>query len=395
MKNYTHWSALIVGMLGFVASPTLAPAQSAGPRPPQIVSPQVQKDGTVLFQLRAPKAQSVSLNSPDLGGLPAPGEMTKNDEGVWSLTYGPVTEGVALRYRFNVDGVDFADPSARGTSEANGTVFSLVTIPGAEFQDTRQVPHGAVAEVQYYSNVLGAFRRLHVYTPPGYEKDQKTYPVLYLLHGSSDSDDSWSTIGRANDILDNLIAAKKVRPLVVVFVKQPLQTRNKDLSCSESFATFLAKDLIPWARSEYHVSADPKRSIIGGLSLGGLMASYCGLNHPDVFGNGLSQSGAFWFSPGIDVTAPPVLIPEGTLATDFLNAPVPASPTRFYLEVGRFEDDFPSVLLSENRRFRDVLRAKGYPVTYAEYSAGHSYLHWRGSLPDGLIALLSSPSAQK
>ena len=115
------------------------------------------------------------------------------------------------RYNFNVDGLAVIDPRNPATSESNNNTWSLVSVPGAEFMDTQQVPHGAVAEVTYYSTTLKRFRRLHVYTPPGYELGEGKYPVFYLLHGASDSDNSWSTVGRAGFILDNLIAAKKAK----------------------------------------------------------------------------------------------------------------------------------------------------------------------------------------
>src|SRR6185437_13204716 len=211
MNKRTNWNKLVLGMLMLAIVPASAQTRPRGPHGRQVVSPQVQEDGSVLFQLLAPNAKSVSLDSPDLGGMPKPGEMTKNDQGIWSLKYGPVEPPITMRYRFKVYGVDFSDPSARGISEANGTVVSLVHVPGLKFQDTENVPHGAVAEVHYYSKVLGRFRRVHVYTPPGYQANQNIYPVLYLLHGATDSDDSWPTVGRANYILDNLIAAGKAR----------------------------------------------------------------------------------------------------------------------------------------------------------------------------------------
>jgi enterochelin esterase family protein len=376
MKNYTHWSALIVGMLGFVASPTLAPAQPAGPRPPQIVSPQVQKDGTVLFQLRAPKAQSVSLNSPDLGGLPAPGEMTKNDEGVWSLTYGPVTEGVALRYRFNVDGVDFADPSARGTSEANGTVFSLVTIPGAEFQDTRQVPHGAVAEVQYYSNVLGAFRRLHVYTPPGYEKDQKTYPVLYLLHGSSDSDDSWSTIGRANDILDNLIAAGDAAPMIVVMPDGHVTRAGVPNTSGASFEDEFARDIRPMIEKTYRTITDRDHRAIAGLSMGGAQTlSIAFSNLADFAYVGVFSSGIFPPRPGSpgSETKRPNWEEQHAAALD--DAALKPGLKLLWFATGR--DDF---LIQISRDTVGVFKKHGFDVQFKETEGAHIWRNWRGYL---------------
>ena len=134
---------------------------------------------------------------------------------MWEATVGPVEPG-AYRYSFNVDGVTTIDPASPFTSESNTRTWSMVYVPGADNTDTRNVPHGAVAAVTYYSTALKAFRRMHVYTPPGYETSSAKYPVFYLLHGAGDSDDSWTSVGRAGFILDNLIADKKAKPMVVV-----------------------------------------------------------------------------------------------------------------------------------------------------------------------------------
>src|SRR5205085_6584849 len=133
----------------------------------------------------------------------------------WEVTLDKVNPG-AYRYNFNVDGVTVIDPRNPLTSESNENTWSLVYVPGADFMDTKDVPHGAVAEVTYQSSALNRARRMHVYTPPGYELGKGSYPVFYLLHGASDSDDSWSSVGRAGFILDNLIAAKKSKPMIVV-----------------------------------------------------------------------------------------------------------------------------------------------------------------------------------
>ena len=123
-------------------------------------------------------------------------EMNMVTNGVWEIALGPVAPG-SYRYHFNVDGVSVVDPRNPKTSESNENTWSLVHVPGAESQDTRDVPHGAVAEITYWSETLGRFRRCHVYTPPGYESRSVKYPVFYLLHGAFDSDNSWSTVGRA------------------------------------------------------------------------------------------------------------------------------------------------------------------------------------------------------
>jgi hypothetical protein len=193
--------------------PAPAPGMQQGPR---VVSPEVSADRRIVFRILAPQAKTVGLRASDIQGLPREGPaFSKDEDGVWSATVGPVEPG-AYRYTFAVDGVPTMDPHNPAVSESNTNDWSLVYVPGAEFMDTANVPHGAVASVTYYSTALARFRRMHVYTPPGYEMGGGKYPIFYLLHGSSDSDDSWTSEGRAGFIMDNLIAAHKAQPMIVV-----------------------------------------------------------------------------------------------------------------------------------------------------------------------------------
>lgn len=194
---------------------TLGLAQAPDARPPQFESVEISPERKLTFRLFAPQATAARLTGGDLPGAGRGLEMLKGEQGVWEVSVGPVPAG-AYRYRFLVDGLAVNDPRSGATSESNGMVWSLAVVPGSDILDLRDVPHGAVAQVQYHSNSLSRDRRVHVYTPPGYEKNGETYPVFYLLHGASDSDASWTTVGRAGLILDNLIAAKKAKPMLVV-----------------------------------------------------------------------------------------------------------------------------------------------------------------------------------
>src|SRR5215475_2821384 len=209
---FSATAVMVFSMLAQSAAP--APQQTP---PPVVNSPEVSEDRQITFRLLAPQAENVRLTGSD---IPVPGmgpgkPMTKNDKGVWEVTIGPIASG-SYRYNFNVNGVAVIDPRNPLVSESNNNVWSLVHVPGSEFSDTKNVPHGAVAAVTYYSTALGKFRRMHVYTPPGYESGQGKFPVFYLLHGAGDCDDSWTSVGRAGFILDNLIAAKKARPMIIV-----------------------------------------------------------------------------------------------------------------------------------------------------------------------------------
>jgi enterochelin esterase-like enzyme len=263
----------------------------------------------------------------------------------------------------------------------------LVELPDAPPQPFLEapadLPRGRRQEHTLASAILKQKRSFTVVTPPGYDPQGELCTVLILFDGRGYETDIPAPI-----ILDHLLALKKIPSTLAVLVHQ--QDRLRELMCSESFADFVAKELTPWIRSHYRVKDDPAHTIIGGLSAGGLMAAYCGLRHPDVFGNVLAQSGSFWYVPGaMDMTGRPRPYAEsGWLTRRFVEAPL--RPVRFYLEVGRFEASASANQVTEARRLRDVLQAKGYRVIYSEYSGGHDPVNWRGSLADGLIALTSS-----
>ena len=232
MTHHRHvfLALLAVILVGFVAlvpaqQPPAAPAGAApqagrgGAPRITVVSPEIQPDQRVVFRILAPRAETVTLNASDIPANASAGRggptFTKNENGVWEATVGPVVPG-AFRYVFQVDGVRTLDPVNPKISESNAAAWSLFYVPGLDFQDVANVPHGAVASVYYYSSVLKTTRRLHVYTPPGYELGRHKYPVFYLLHGMGDCDDSWTSVGRAGFIIDNLIAAKQAPPMIVV-----------------------------------------------------------------------------------------------------------------------------------------------------------------------------------
>jgi enterochelin esterase family protein len=189
-------------------------------------------------------------------------------------------------------------------------------------------------------------------------------------------------------ILDNLIAQKTLPPTLAVFVASQ-STRNRDLAMSAPFAEFLATELAPWMQREYSAANDPAKVTLAGSSLGGLAAVYGAFHHPDVFGNALSQSGSFWFSPGAFEATSRYHVEGGAMMREI--AAAPPRPVHLWMEVGLFEEGDLLVAggdqLAQNRHLRDVLRAKGYRVSYREYAGGHEYACWRGSLADGLIGL--------
>src|SRR3954452_25599895 len=232
-----------------------APAQPGrggrGPQGPVVVSPEVTADKKVIFRILAPNAQAVKIAGGDIPGIAQSGAMTKGENGVWEVTVAPPPG--AYRYNFNVDGVTVVDPRNSSISESNSNVWSLVYVPGTEWMDTNRVPHGAVAEVNYYSEALKRDRRMHVYTPPGYETSQAKYPVFYLLHGAGDNDNAWSTVGRAGFIFDNLIAAKKAKPMVVVMPAGHTTRTMGGRGASDEFVQDFLNDVMLHTEALYRV----------------------------------------------------------------------------------------------------------------------------------------------
>jgi enterochelin esterase family protein len=212
--------------------------------------------------------------------------MAKGENGVWSGTTGRAVKPGAWRYSFNVDGVVTVDARNTRTSPNQTQVQSLLVVPG-DFSETRDVPHGAVASVRYVATALGRARReMFVYTPPGYEKGTTSYPVLYLIHGGGDTAVSWSTVGRAGDILDNLIAEKKARPMIVVmpsgWTPSGGQVMTSDAT-KDPFNDEMIKDILPHIQANYRTLANPENRALSGLSMGGIQTLNVGLHNLGTF----------------------------------------------------------------------------------------------------------------
>jgi enterochelin esterase-like enzyme len=299
-----------------------------------------------------------------------------------------------FRYGFSVTETSFLGPKGTiqiseernvmdGLNPENFGGLSVLTMPDAPPQlyvkPSDTVPHGKVTATSFKSAKLKEDRAISVYAPPGY--DGTTPAELLIVFDGETYDGSAASLIPTPTILDNLIAAKKIGPTVAIFVNN-MDQRSRDLGGYAPFADFLALELVPWARANYRIKDGPGHVVLAGSSRGGLAASHCAYYHPDVVGNVLSQSGAFWVR-NEDRNSPPwpITLDTGDMVLTFRNSP--RVPIRFYMEVGRFDG-----LVSINRELRDVLLLKGYPVTYREFDGGHDYFYWRGSLADGLIALL-------
>jgi enterochelin esterase family protein len=383
MRLSTRFAALVGTAILTGASGVLA-QNPGGPRPPQFVSPEVSADRKATFRIHAPNAESVRLSSSDIPKTGRGVEMKKAENGVWEASVGPIDPG-AYRYNFNVDGVAVIDPRNPATSEANMNTWSLVYVPGSEISDLKDVPHGAVAEVNYYSSTLKRFRRMHVYTPPGYDKGEGRYPVFYLLHGAFDCDQSWTSVGRAGYILDNLIAAGKAKPMIVAmpaghtgpFRFGPPGDRWFERQVDE-FGDDFVKDLKPYVEKNYRVIGDRAHRAIAGLSMGGAQTLNIAFSHLDDYGFiGVYSSGIFGIVGGGPGNAAPSTQWEDKRKEVLDNADLKKGLQLVWFGCGK--DDF---LIRTSNATVDMLKKHKFNVLAKESAGGHTWINWRDYLSE-------------
>src|SRR5688572_15189502 len=341
----------------------------AAPPPPPVVSPEIAPDRDVTLRVRAPSAERVELVSGgDIPGVPMQGglPLAKGVDGVFTVMLPALAPG-AYRYRFTVDGVATNDPGNPQTSESNGNAWSLFYVPGAPFMDTQRIAHGSVSEVHYFSTTLGRTRRMHVYTPPGYEKNRETYPVLYLLHGAFDGDDSWSTVGRAGFIVDNLISAGDARAMIVV-MPDGHTSRFGGAGGGLNTADFVREfdaDIKPYVESTYRVRAARADTAIAGLSMGGAQTLDIAFGDLESYGYvGVMSSGVFGIANSADW--------ESTHAARLDDGALKRGLELVWFSTGK--DDF---LLDTTHATVAMLEKHGFDVVYEESGGGHTWINWR------------------
>jgi enterochelin esterase-like enzyme len=262
--------------------------------------------------------------------------------------------------------------------------------PQPWLQKRAGVPEGKIVEQDFSSALLKNTRKISIYTPTGYSKDAAPYDLLLVFDG-----ETYINVVPTPVTLDNLISEKRIPPTVAVIIGNAPGARSAELPCNPAFAEFLNSELVAWVRRAYNVTHDPRRVTVGGSSYGGLAATYAAYQHPETFGNVLSQSGSYWWTPPTDPSKPSSFakdVDPSYVAQLFINRP--RLPVRFYLDAGSMELDLSGKggsILVPNRHFRDVLRAKGYEVFYQEFQGAHDYASWRGTLADGLILLTGNP----
>ena len=383
---------LMVGALSFAAfAQTPASPPPAGQAPPaapqpgrgggrgMVASPQVNPDKTITLRFRAPNAKEVTVIG-ELDGKTHP--MTKGDDGVWTATIGPFPHDV-YNYQFNVDGVIAMDPANPYVKLGFGAFppANLVEVPGngLEFDDAKPVPHGTIRVETYNSKAIGAPRTLWIYTPPGYDRGNTRYPVFYLLHGSGNIDSSWMLTGRANYILDNLIAEGKAKPMIIVnplgYARQGVGLGPEQPAPQQQpgpggavggglIGKDLIEDVIPFVEKTFRVLPGADNRALGGLSMGGGQTAAIGFAHPDLFHSLVIMSAG---SNNADANYP-----------EFFKDAAATNKQLKLLWMGVGKDD---TLVGPSAKTLDtLLTAKGIKHTFVVGEGRHEWVVWRHHL---------------
>ncbi|HLK16446.1 MAG TPA: alpha/beta hydrolase-fold protein, partial [Fimbriimonadaceae bacterium] len=350
----------------------LAVTASSEPSAQPLVSPEVHADHTVTFRFADANAKKVQIGIEGLDAAP----MTKGAGGVWTYTSGALMPDI-YGYAISADGQTRLDPNNPLTKPNLIWPSNMFLVPGAppEAWEVQNVPHGAVHHHLYHSQVIGDDRDYYVYTPPGYESTRAKLPVLYLLHGYSDMANGWTAVGKANVILDNLMAAGQVKPMVVVmtlgygvpdfakpggraFGDRSLTKRNYD-----GYRDALFQEVMPAIAKGYRISSDRNSTAIAGLSMGGAESLYVGLNHLEKF----AWIGAF-SSGGLGENFDEVFPGVG-------GAPTNRKLKKLFVSCGTSDG-----LITFNRHLVAWLNQKKINNTAVESSGRHAWMVWRRNL---------------
>ncbi len=371
-----HASHITTGLVALALTiPLAVSVRALGQATASFPSHEVHPDGSIAFRYQDPAAGKVLLN---LEGATEPLPMEKDSNGVWSVVTPPLPPEI-YGYAFKVDGRAQSDPKNPVIIPNLISVGNMVTVPVnvPQLWEARDVPHGVVHRHFYTSKVVSGLvdgqSEYYVYTPPGYDpKKGKRYPVLYLLHGWSDMANGWTAVGQANFIFDNLIAAGKVKPMLVAmplgygdmkFVTSGDGVWDDDAAIKHNVSLFsqaLLTEVVPQVESEYHVSKQRDDRAITGLSMGGLESLTVGLTHPELFGwvGGFSSA----------------LVQHDGERFSALNG---KSANLHLLWIACGTEDH---LITPNRKFIAWLKSKDVPVTAIETPGMHTWMVWRDNL---------------
>jgi enterochelin esterase family protein len=367
-------------LLVFPAVHTIAQDRPVFRMPRAIVSPELLPDNKVTFRLYAKDAQSVAVSGDWMPGFGASEPLVKNDTGMWSVTLGPLSPEL-YTYGFIVNGVRVLDPGNPRVIRDGTRNLSMFLIPGtaSDLYEVKDVPHGNLAKVWYPSPTLNLTRRMYVYTPAGYSEGKTEYPVLYLLHGGGGDEDAWTTLGRTCQIMDNLIAQGKAKPMIVVMTNgNPGQSAapgdgpamkaaggNPGDMGRGKFEASLVKDVIPYIESHYRVLKGKDNRAVSGLSMGGMQTMNLSTTFPEMFSYygvmsmGLVDNSARGIPPD----------PELDKKIDLLKN---SGYKLYWIACGT--DDF---LYASAKNLLKKLDEHQFKYVYRESTGGHTWTNWR------------------
>ena len=326
--------------------------------------PQILPDGHAIFRIKAPQAQKVQL---DLGNKY---DLVKNNDGVWEITTDSLSEGIHY-YSLIIDGVAVADPASE-SFYGMGRMASGFEVPfkGDGYYEERNVPHGDIRIKRYYSNVTNTWRNFYMYTPPGYDENfSSKYPVLYIMHGGGEDQRGWAAQGKTDLILDNLIAAKKAVPMIVIMVDGNLPLNGFGEESLKVFEKELKQSIIPFVEKNYRVKAEAQYRALAGLSMGGIQTLYVGMRNTDMFAYlGVFSSG--WFAKQKELTDPQYEYWKNN--ADKINTNL----KQLWISQGGKED----IAWQNCEIMRSKLDEMKIKYSYSEYPGGHSWPVWRNNL---------------
>jgi enterochelin esterase-like enzyme len=329
--------------------------------------PQVDADSRVLFSIKAPEAQKVQV---DLGKKY---DMVKDETGTWTVTTDSISEGFHY-YSLIIDGVTVADPASE-TFYGMGRMASGIEIPfaGGGYYSERNVPHGDIRIKRYFSRVTNSWRQFYLYTPPDYDSNTAAkYPVLYILHGGGEDQRGWATQGKTDLILDNLIAEKKAKPMLVVMVDGNLSgggTAGFGEASLRMFENELKNVVIPFVEKNYRVETGGKNRALAGLSMGGLQTLYTGVRNTDMF-NYLGVFSSGWWSNQPALSNPEYEFMKNNVST------INSNLKSFWISMGGPEDIAYNNCKIMMAKFDEM----GIKYSYSEYPGGHTWPVWRNNL---------------
>jgi len=378
MKNILIFIVTAMTVLSFQAS-----AQQAMYVGTEIVSPEIHEDHTVTFRVQAPGAEEVKLTGdwmPAEGWVPGSVAMERDENGLWAYTTA-VLEPELYGYAFLIDGVRTNDPNNVFVSRDIDTNTNILLIEGeqADLYRVMDVPHGTVTRTWYNSPGLNMSRRIIIYTPPGYESTRSSYPVLYLLHGAGGDEEAWNELGRASQIMDNLIAQGKAEPMIVVMPngnisQQAAPGEGKRGYYKPQFmeagtmdgtfeATFL--DIVKFVEDNYRVKAKKKNRAVAGLSMGGFHSLHISRYYPNTFDYvGLFSAAIL---PNQNTTSEVYKNIDATLKTQMENG-----YELYWIGIGKADFLYNNVVI-----YKEKLDDMGMPNTYRESEGGHIWKNWR------------------